>query len=317
LITYILFILGFVFIVKGADMLVDGSASLAKRFNISNLVIGLTIVAFGTSMPELIVNLFASFQGNSDIAIGNILGSNIANILLILGIAAIIRPLKIEKNITYREIPYSLLAAVVLGFLGADALINGDSASILSRSDGLILLCFFAIFMYYIFAESRERNDTDIEIKDLSVLKSGIFIFAGIVGLGIGGKWVVDGAVEIAGDLGVSESFIGLTAVAIGTSLPELAASAVAAYKGNTDIAIGNVVGSNIFNIFWILGISSVIKPLPFSSGELIDLGMVIFVSILFFVSIFIGKRHSIGKIEGIFFLLLYIGYIVFLVVTD
>ena len=314
MITYILFVLGFVLLIKGADLLVDGSASVARKLKISDISIGLTVVAFGTSMPELVVNIFASFQNNPDIAIGNILGSNIANILLILGISAIIYPLTVKKNTIWKEIPFSLLAALVLGILASDALIDGRNFSELSRGDGIALIGFFAIFMYYIVSIAKEPDsEVEVEVKNLSTAKATMFILGGLAGLVVGGKLIVDGAVEIAGSIGLSESFIGLTVVAVGTSLPELATSAVAAYKKNVDIAVGNIVGSNIFNIFWILGISSIIKPLPFTPASIYDLGMTIVASVLLFIFLFVGKKHSIGKVKGILFVLIYILYIVFL----
>ena len=318
MLTYILFLGGFVLLIKGADLLVDGASSIAKKLKISNISIGLTVVAFGTSMPELVVNIFASYQGNPEIAIGNILGSNIANILLILGISAIIYPLTVQKNTIWKEIPFSLLAAIIVGVLASDALIDGRSFSELSRGDGFILIGFFVIFMYYIVSIAKDASDTpDIEIKDMSNLKSAIFILGGLVGLTVGGKFIVDGAVMIAGELGLSQSFIGLTVVAIGTSLPELATSAMAAYKKNVDIAVGNIVGSNIFNIFWILGVSSLIKPLPFNPASIYDLLMTLVASLLLFGFLFVGKKHQIDKSKGIIFVLIYIGYIVFLSINS
>lgn len=318
MLTYILFFFGFVLLIKGADLLVDGASSIAKKMKISNISIGLTVVAFGTSMPELVVNIFASYQGNPEIAIGNILGSNIANILLILGISAIIYPLTVQKNTIWKEIPFSLLAAIIVGVLASDALIDGRNFSELSRGDGFILIGFFVIFMYYIVSIAKDVDDTQgIEIKDISNLKSFLFILGGLVGLTVGGKLIVDGAVMIAGEMGLSESFIGLTVVAIGTSLPELATSAVAAYKKNVDIAVGNIVGSNIFNIFWILGISAIIKPLPFNPTSIYDLLMTLIASLLLFAFLFVGKKHQINKTKGIIFVLIYIGYIVFLSINS
>lgn len=298
--------------------MVDGAAAIAKRLHISSLVIGLTIVAFGTSAPELIVNIFASLNGSTDIAIGNILGSNIVNVFLILGIASVIYPLRSQKNTVWKEIPLSLLAAVILGVLVNDMRIDGGAFSGLTRIDGLVLLAFFIIFLYYTFGIARSSDETDAgdEIKDLTYARSWAYIVLGFAGLVVGGKWIVDGAVQIATALQVSQSLIGLTVVAIGTSLPELATSAIAAYKKQSDIAIGNVVGSNIFNIFFILGISSIIKPLPFSPSADIDILMTIAASVLLFVVMFVGKRHVLQKWQGIVMILIYIAYIVFLVST-
>ena len=317
MITYILFFTGFFLLIKGADLLVDGSASIAKKLKISSIVIGLTIVAFGTSAPEFIVNIFASAQGNSEIAIGNILGSNIANILLILGISAIIYPLTAKKNTVLKEIPLSLLAIIVLGLMANDMIIDGMGFSGITRIDGLILLSFFIIFLYYTFGITKSDKDiVEEEIKILSYYKAIIFIILGLIGLVVGGKWIVDGAVKIAEFFNISQSLIGLTIVAIGTSLPELATSAIAAYKKQSDIAIGNVVGSNIFNIFWILGVSAVIRPLPFNISSNIDIAMTIFASIVLFLVMFVGKKRVIERWQGIFMVSSYVGYIVFLVLT-
>src|SRR3989338_5870304 len=317
MITYILFIIGFFLLIKGADFLVDGSASIAKKLKISSIVIGLTIVAFGTSAPEFIVNIFASVQGNSEIAIGNILGSNIANILLILGISAIIYPITAKKNTVLKEIPLSLLAAIVLGIMANDMIIDGAGFSGITRIDGFILLSFFIIFLYYIFGITKSDKDiVEEEIKIFGYSKAVLFIIFGLAGLVIGGKWIVDGAVKIAEFFNISQSLIGLTIVALGTSLPELATSAIAAYKKQSDIAIGNIIGSNIFNIFWILGVSAIIRPLPFNASSNKDISVAIFASVILFLIMFIGKKRAIERSQGIFMVIAYIGYIVFLVFT-
>jgi cation:H+ antiporter len=315
--TYILLILGFAFLIKGAGLLVDGASSLAKKFNISNLVIGLTIVAFGTSAPELFVNLFASFNGTTDIAIGNIVGSNISNVFLILGIAAIIYPIKVSKGTVWKEIPLSLLAALLLLTMANDWLIDGVGFNALTRSDGIVLIAFFVIFIYYTFGIAKDQNTNDEQDapKIYSGLVSTGLIFSGLVGLVIGGQWIVNSATSIAISFGLSEALIGLTIVAIGTSLPELATSAVAAYKKNSDIAVGNVVGSNIFNIFWILGLSAFIKPLPFKLELNFDLWMAVFASVLLFLWMFLGKRHTLDRWQGTIFVLIYVVYIITVVV--
>lgn len=315
--TYILFIIGFFLLIKGADLLVDGSASIAKKLKISRIVIGLTIVAFGTSAPEFIVNILASVQGNTEIAIGNILGSNIANILLILGISALIYPVTAKRNTVLKEIPLSLLAAVILGLMANDMIIDGAGFSGVTRIDGFILLSFFIIFLYYTFGITKSDKDiVEEEIKVFSYSKAITFIILGLAGLVIGGKWIVDGAVQIAEFFNISQSLIGLTIVAVGTSLPELATSAMAAYKKQSDIAIGNVVGSNIFNIFWILGASAIIRPLPFSTSSNGDIAMTIFASIVLFLVLFIGKKRVIERWQGVFMVTTYIGYVIFLVLT-
>ncbi len=314
MITYSLFFIGFVALIKGADWLVAGASSLAARLGVSALVIGLTIVAFGTSAPELIVNLLASYNGNTDIAIGNILGSNIANILLILGISAIIYPLSVSRGTAWREIPFALLAVIVIGLMANDVLFDGSSVSAITRIDGLLLIAFFSIFLYYIFNLAKGGNADEEAPEVYSYPKSIGLILAGLTGLVIGGKWIVDGAVTFASSLGVSEALIGLTVVAVGTSLPELATSAVAAYRHNVDIAVGNIIGSNIFNIFWILGISAIISPLPFAEALQTDLLITILVTIALFLALFVGKRHVIERWQGVLFVVTYVVYIIYLI---
>ncbi len=317
MLTYILFVIGFVLLISGANLLVEGSSSIAKKLNISSIVIGLTIVAFGTSAPEFIVNIFASVQGNTEIAIGNIMGSNIANILLILGVSSIIYPLATKENTVWKEIPLSLLAAILLGVMVNDTLIDGGTFSGLTRIDGIVFLSFFIIFLYYTFGISKVSGEnTDLEIKEMSYMKSSLYVAGGLLGLVFGGKWIVDGAIKIAEGFNVSQSLIGLTVVAIGTSLPELATSAVAAYKKQSDIAIGNVVGSNILNIFWILGFSSVINPLPFSKDSAIDIIMTIVSSLILFLIMFVGKKHTVERWQGVIMIIIYIGYVAYLIGT-
>lgn len=318
MVTYILFIIGFFLLIKGADLLVDGAAQIAHQLKISSIVIGLTIVAFGTSAPELVVNLFASMQGNTDIAIGNVVGSNIANIFLILGVSAIIYPITTKRNTVWKEIPLSLMAAVLLAVMVNDVRIDGTVFAGLTRIDGIVFIAFFIIFLYYTFGISKVTGNMDAEIdfkEGQSTLRSVIFVVIGIIGLVIGGKWIVDGAVQIAGVFNVSQSLIGLTIVAVGTSLPELATSVMAAYKKHTDIAIGNVVGSNIFNIFFILGTSAIIKPLPFSTTFDLDIILMILTNAILFFMMFVGKKHTIHKWEGIFMVMIYVVYIFFLII--
>jgi cation:H+ antiporter len=311
MLPFVFLILGFLILVKGADLLVKGAASMARRLHVSDLVIGLTVVAFGTSTPELFVNLLACIKGNTDIAIGNVLGSNIANTFLILGLSAAIYPLSVGKGTVWKEIPLSLLAAVVFWIVSNDRLIEGRIDAALTRIDGLVLLCFFLIFLYYSFgiAKAVEGLEDHIPQKQYGPSRSILYILLGLIGLSLGGKWIVDGAVEIAKQLGMSQSTIGLTIVAVGTSLPELATSATAAYRKNVEIAVGNVVGSNIFNIFFILGISALVKPLPFHTKNNVDIGMVILGSLFLFFSMFTGKRRSLDRWEGIVFLCIYLAY--------
>ena len=318
MLTYFLFVAGFLVLIKGADVLVEGASSLARRFNVSDLVIGLTVVAFGTSTPELFVNIIASLKGNVDIAVGNVLGSNISNIFLILGVSSLIYPLNVTEGTVWKEIPFSLLAIIALGIMVNGPFINSETHSVLSRSDGLLLLLFFIIFIYYSCSIAAEVDGMDEQVPaaEHSLFRSIIMIILGFALLTAGGKWIVDGAIKIASSFGMSESLIGLTIVAIGTSLPELATSAAAAYKKKADIAVGNVVGSNIFNIMLVLGISSVIKPLPFAASSNVDIGVVIFASLLLFISMFTGKKHSLDRWEGALFLVFYSVYITLLIYT-
>ncbi|HIH38680.1 calcium/sodium antiporter [Candidatus Woesearchaeota archaeon] len=318
MIPWLLFILGFFLVVKGADYLVDGASSLAKKLKVSDLVIGLTIVAFGTSLPELVVNVFSSAQGSSEIAIGTVLGSNIFNILVILGLAAIIYPLKVTKSTVWKEIPFSLLAVVLVGVMANDMILDGAGASSLTRIDGIVLLSFFFIFLVYVFEaiKKQETANTEAELsRIMPTSKSILSILGGLLLLVLGGRYTVDGAIGIATALGVSQALIGLTIVAAGTSLPELATSLVAARKKNTDIAIGNIVGSNIFNVFFILGISSLIRPLPFRPADNLDILVTILATIALFSAMFTGeKEHKLEKWEGMLFIAAYIGYIIFLI---
>ena len=317
ILTYGLFFVGFAALIKGAALLVDGASSLARRLGVSALVIGLTIVAFGTSTPELFVNVFASVKGNTDIAIGNILGSNIANILLILGISAVIHPLAMKRGTVWKEIPFAFLAVIAVALMANDALIDKGSFSGLTRIDGLTLICFFIIFLYYTFGISKVEPSGAVgtEPRLRSLPRSCFMVAVGLIGLVLGGKWIVDGATVIASSLGASQALIGLTVVAVGTSLPELATSAVAAYKKDIDIAVGNIVGSNIFNVFWILGVSTVIRPLPFHPALIGDALVAVIATLLLFVCLFIGKRHILERWQGAGFIVFYVGYVAYLIV--
>ncbi len=316
----IFFILGFVVLVKGADYLVSGSSSIAKKYGISNLVIGLTIVAFGTSMPELIVSTVAALRDSAGVAMGNIIGSNISNTLLILGISAMIYPLAVKKNTVSKEIPLSLLAVLAVWVMVNDGFIDGLGYNVLSRIDGLILVLFFIIFIYYTFGISKEKTGVleslqQDKIKIYTKFKTIWLIFLGLFGLFLGGQWIVNSAIYFATHFGLSEVLIGLTVVAIGTSLPELAASAVAAYRGHSDIAIGNVVGSNIFNMFWVLGISSMVKDIPFSTILNLDFVVLFLVTFLLLLLIFTGKKNVLDKREGGLLTGVYVCYMIFLVI--
>ena len=313
-IPLLLFIVGFVILIKGADLLVDGSAAIARLTGIRELVIGLTIVSFGTSAPELLVNVIASLNNSPQLAVGNVMGSNIANIFLILGISALIYPLRVQTNTTYKEIPFQLLSSLIIFFLAYDFFFDPGGFNGLSLGDGLVLLGFFAVFMYYVFSISKETTPNSGNHKSLSPGRSVLYVILGMAGLGFGGHFIVTESVHFAQYFGISERVIGLSVIAIGTSLPELAASGMAAYKRNTDLAIGNVVGSNIFNIFWIFGISSVINPIPVSADNFVDFALNIIASLLLFGAIFIGKRHLIQQSQGVLFLFIYTAYIIYLV---
>lgn len=316
----ILFLIGgLLLILFGANWLTDGASSIAKRFNIPSIVIGLTIVAFGTSAPELAVSVSSAIQGSADMAIGNVVGSNIFNAFLIIGCTAIVAPICISEGTIKVEIPLTILASFVLVILASDILLAGAVTDSLSRADGLILLCFFIIFLSYTFYVAKKGGSETLEsegeeIHVMSGLKSTAFIIGGLAALIFGGKIFVEGASDIARSLGVSESVIGLTLVAGGTSLPELATSIVASLKKNPEIAIGNVVGSNLFNIFFVLGCSATITPLNISGITQFDFITLIISSILLFlVSLCFGKR-IIKRSEGVIFVLLYIGYVSYLI---
>lgn len=307
-------IIGLALILIGANALTDGAASIAKRFHISPLVIGLTIVAFGTSAPELTVSVVSALKGSAGLAIGNVIGSNIFNCLMIVGCTAAIVPIQISKGTLSKEIPLCLLAAIVLFVCANDQLINGLSANSMSRSEGLLLLCFFAIFMGYTFAIAHNGQAEDTAIPTLSVGRSTLYIIGGLAGLIYGGQCFVDGASGIARSLGVSESVIGLTLVAGGTSLPELATSVVAALKKNPEMAVGNVIGSNLFNVFFVLGCSASITAMPVQGISSLDLGMHIAACLLLFIFGLFFRQRTITRIEGIALVACYIGYTTYLI---
>lgn len=314
----LLLLAGFVLLVFGANMLVDGASSLAKKYNIPNIVIGLTIVAFGTSSPELVVNVFASVNERSDIALGNVIGSNILNVLGILGISSLVYPLTVKANTTWIEIPLSLLSAIVILILANDIILDNAGVSTITRIDGLILLCFFIIFMVYNYTLMISTQEPeDLQVKDYSKMKSILFIAVGLVMLVLGGRFIVTSATKLAQMAGISERVIALTIVSIGTSFPELATSVVAAMKKNVDIAIGNIVGSNIFNAFLILGVSATIYPVTVPANGNLDLLVNVIVSLLLFIVLFTGKRGKIDRWEGVVFVILYVAYVFWLLLQN
>lgn len=313
--NYLILIAGIALVMIGANGLVDGASSIAKKFKISNLVIGLTVVAFGTSTPELAVSLLSSLNGNTDIAIGNVVGSNILNIFLILGISSLIYPIVVHSNTIWKEIPMSLLAIIILIVTANEVFLDGSGISQITRSDAIILLSFFIIFMYYSFGVARKTTEhTETDVKEMAVTKSIIFIVFGLIGLYFGGQFIVESAIKIAKSFNISESVIGLTIVAGGTSIPELATSVVASYKKNSDIAVGNVVGSNIFNVFFILGVCGLITPLPLGNITMVDLLVALLASLLLFLFCFTFKGRKINRVEGIVFLLIYMVYTYYLI---
>ena len=306
-------VIGFLFLVKGADLFVDGASSVAKKLKIPAFVIGLTIVAFGTSAPELAVSITAAMKGSNDIALGNVVGSNIFNTLVVLGLSAAITPIAVDKGMIKKDYPLSIFAAVLLGVLAMDTVLFKADAMSLGRVDGIILLIAFAGFMYMTVKAGLEgRTEEEEESEAMPMWKSLLFIGIGLAGIVWGGDLSVEGAKEIARFFGLSEAIIGLTIVALGTSLPELVTSAIAAKKGESDIAVGNVIGSNIFNIFLILGTSSTILPMNISSTYLYDMGMLIAVMVLTYLPI--AKTRKVSRGMGITMVLVYVAYTVYLI---
>jgi len=311
-ITYLLFAVGFVILILGANLLVNGSVSLGLRANLSPLVIGLTVVAFGTSLPELVINVFASLKGSSDLAIGNVLGSNIMNIFLILGISALIMPLHVERISIYRDIPVGLFATLFFGliangyFLGFDMIIN--------RFDGFMLLAMFGLYLWFTLKKGKPLEvDMDIEKQvPASWTKTLLLIFGGLIGLYFGGEWVSEGALEVARAFGISETAVGLTIVAAATSLPELVTAIVAAMKNKIEIVMGNVLGSNIINIFIVLGTSAVINPLVYQRRLNVELGMVVAANLALVALIYLGKGKRLSRIEGTLLIMIYVVFIWF-----
>lgn len=304
---------GLVALLFGANWLVDGASALAARLQVSPMVIGLTVVAFGTSTPELAINLSASAAGNPGLALGNVLGSNIANILLILGVSACAAPLAVRSATQWAEIPFGVLAVAAAAVAAADGLFDGAVADTISRADGASLLLFFLVFIAYVLRTARSDGETGPELKPASPWRSGALVIAGLALLVGGGHFLVEGATGIALALGVSERVIGLTIVAIGTSAPELAASVVAARKGHPEIALGNVVGSNIINVFLVLGASALVNPLPVPAAAWPDLLVALGASLLLFIATFTVRHRVIVRGEGVLFLVLYAGYLAWL----
>lgn len=309
-------IVGLALLLVGANYLTEGSSAVAKRFGISEFVIGLTIVAIGTSAPELVVSFISTMEGKTDVAIGNVIGSNLFNILMILGVTALIRPIRIEHNTLSRDIPFGLLAAIVLAICGLDIWLCGESGSI-TRSEGLLLLCFFVVFMAYSFATAKRDEAPEENVpaqensKKRSIWIELLMIVGGLAGLIYGGDLFLEYAVIFARDMGMSEAVIAVTLMAGGTSMPELITCVIAAAKNKGQLALGNVIGSNISNIFLILGTCATVSPLRL--GEILPLDLIILVaaSLIIAVSAFTFRRNELDRAEGVIFILLYIGYVV------
>ena len=322
--NFLLVTVGFVLLIKGADYLVNGASSLAKRFNISDIAIGLTVVAMGTSAPELVVNIISGGvqdegSGANEVVFGNIIGSNIFNIFLILGIASIIYPLTVERNALWKEVPYSLLATFVFFILVNDVMFFGKETNGLSANDGIILLVMFVLFLVYIFMNLRRNPEAETEdIEMYGNLKTTVMIVLGIVGLVFGGNLIVENAVDIAKHYHVSDKLIGLTILAAGTSLPELATSAVAAFHKKSDLAVGNIVGSNIFNLLLVLGVTSIVHtPLSYTSALNIDLYMVMLGTFMLFIFMFTLAKYKLDRAEGVVYLIGFIAYSYYLFVRE
>lgn len=311
-------VIGLVLILAGASALTDGASAIARRMGVSDLVVGLTVVSFGTSAPELTISILSSANGNAGLAIGNVVGSNIFNICAIIGVTALLRPVPVGRGLISNEIPLVVLSSLVLLAMGSSVWLDGASSAVLTRVDGVILLLFFAVFMRYVFASakdgSRTGDERDVVASAMPLWKSLAYTLGGLAALIWGGDRFVDGASAIAGGFGVSEAVIGLTIVAAGTSLPELATSVMAALKGRTGMAVGNVIGSNIFNVFMVLGASATVRELPFAGIGMPDLLLLSAVSLLFWLSGRIIGHNVITRAEGAVFVAVYIVYMCFIV---
>lgn len=321
LLNIIYLIIGLALILWGANALTDGSSAIAKKWGVSDLVIGLTVVAFGTSAPELTISIISALNGSAEMAIGNVVGSNIFNVLVIIGITSMVSPIKIERGIMTNEIPLVILSAIALLVMGNGPLLDASSETILTRGNGIILLLFFMIFMRYTFAQAKNTSDTGdpsaeaaSDKKEMPGWKAAMFVLLGLAALIFGGDRFVAGASGIAAAMGVSEAIIGLTIVAAGTSLPELATSVTAALKGKTGIALGNVIGSNIFNIFLVLGASATIRHLGFGNIGNLDLLVLTGSCLLFWLFGWFFRQRTITRPEGAILTLCYIAYVAVLI---
>lgn len=313
--SIISFIVGIVLVILGADWLTKGASGIARRFGVSELVIGLTIVALGTSLPELVISVGSAIKGSSGIALGNVIGSNIFNGLFILGVTALIAPIRFNSRMLTREIPFNLLASVVLILVSGSMLVGGGTGEYITRYSGLLLLCFLAVFVRYTFSIPNDDDDEALE-KPMSICKVLLFILLGLAGLIFGGNIFVNGATELARVAGLSEAVIGITVVSAGSSLPELAVSVSAARKGNVGIALGNVLGSNILNIFLILGCSATITPISLDGFSFVDFYVLLASSLLIYIVTRFGGKAVINRFEGVLLVSGYIAYTTYLIMN-
>ncbi len=306
---------GFLLLIKGSEYFVSGAASFARSMGIPALVVGLTIISIGTSAPELFVNVIAAFQGSTDLSIGNVLGSNLADIFLGLGIAAMFMPIALKSATVWKEIPFSLLAAFFILVFGSDFVLDGTLPNAITRTDGLALLGLFTIFIVYTLGVKKSGEQPQGHIDIFPGGKTVWLILSGITALAVGGYITVEGAVGVALTLGLSENLIGLTVVAAGTSLPEIITAVIAAKKGHVDLVVGGIVGTIIFNALFVLGTTAVLRPLPFSGDNTVDALAVMAATFILFFSLFIMKKRELTRNHGIVFVALYIGYIVFAII--
>lgn len=311
----ILLVVGFIVLIKGADIFVDGASSIAGNFKISKMLIGLTIVAFGTSAPEFAVSVKSLISGNGDIVLGNVIGSNILNILLILGISSLFHFLNVKNNTVKKELPITLLITTLFAVLLSDHLFDSNITNAFTRSDGIVLLLFFLVFIYYLISMARNKIDDDQNEKYMPIVKSIVYTIIGLICIIVGSNFVVDSASSLAAIIGISEKMISLTVIAFGTSLPELVTSVTATKKGEYDIAIGNVVGSNIFNIGMVIGLPiAIFGGISDITFNYIDLIVMLLSALLLFIFSFKDKR--ISKKEGIIFLILFVIYYSYVIYT-
>lgn len=314
--AFILLVFGFVLLIGGAEWLIYGASRLAKRLGVSELQIGLTVVAFGTSLPELIINVMARGADASELAIANVVGSNITNILLVLGVVSMMRSLSVQRTVVFREVIFNILISVMVVLLAADRFLRSNAAfQGLDLVDGVVLLSYFVLFLFYIYNTARPREHVPKRVKSeerADIPKSFVLLVVGALAVSLGGRWIVDGAVAIAEAFNLSQALIGVTIVAFGTSLPELATAIAAVRKGHVDIAVGNVVGSNLFNLMWVLGFSSILGELSFNLELIADAVFMTGVAVILFLMLAIGRfKHQLSKFEGSLLLLMYVVYLI------